>query len=177
MIRSPFNIRKRIMNKNCIVAFAFGTGRNIPPNQELRRIASVRAKELNASVYTQQDIEPVQGIEFIYTQEVSGKVPSTLDIARNAVSWAKAQDVTDLYIVCAKPHMIRCLRDLKYAASHSGADKKISVHICPEIYDYPENFWYCKDSGQIRTQTKTAFVPRETILTLMPMWLYIRVAR
>jgi hypothetical protein len=162
------------MDKAGVVAFAFGVPHNIQSNRWIAEIASLKARELCAPVYTQADGCVQSGIRVEYTPEEPGNPPSTLRMARGAVAWAQQNKLTTLWVSAAKPHLWRCARDLKYAICEARA--QIVVRICKEIEQYPENEWYCSDSIQPRVRSRKEWRKRECILEWMPMLLYKRVA-
>lgn len=158
-----------------VVAFGFGVPHNIRSNRWIAKIASLKARELRAPVYTQSDVCDVEsGIRVEYTPEEPGNPPPTLRIARGAVAWAHQNKLTTLWVSAAKPHLWRCVRDLKYAIRETKA--QIVVRICKEIEQYPENEWYCSDSIQPRVRSRKEWRKRECIFEWMPMFLYKRVA-
>ena len=162
------------MKKTGIVAFAFGVPSTILSNRRIAEIASKKARELNASVYTQLDVRVEQGISVEYTKEEAGNPPPTLRIAREAVQWAKRDGLTELWVVAAKPHLWRALRDVQQAVHEAGT--RIEVRACKEIEQYPEDSWFCPDSTQNRVRSSEAWNKRERILRLMPFFVYKRVA-
>lgn len=158
-----------------VVAFAFGVPETLPSNILIARIASQRAHELKAPVYTQLDIRLATDVDVEYTKEVIGNPPPTLRIARGAVCWARQRQLTGLWLVAARPHLGRCLRDLKRTIRQNGYNMEVLV--CQNVYEYPEEFWYCPDSTQERVRSSEAWGKRERILRIMPFWLYSRVAK
>ncbi|MEK9154742.1 MAG: hypothetical protein AAB596_01580 [Patescibacteria group bacterium] len=163
------------MKKAAVVAFAFGTPDTILSNLRIARIALQKARKFSIPIYTQLDIrikEP--GIKVKYTDEEPGNPPPTLRIARGAAKWAKEQDLRELWIVAAKPHLKRCLRNLKYACREAGISPKVGI--CGRIDEYSEDEWYCPDSTQARVRSKKDWCLREWILNHMPMFIYKRVA-
>ncbi len=158
-----------------IVAFAFGAPDTIRSNQWIAQIASQKARELNAPVYTQNDVQVESGIEVKYTDEEPGNPPPTLRIARGAIQWAKQQGFRELWIAAAKPHLWRCKRDLVQAAREARV--QITVRICcKEIELFFENEWFCPDSTQPRTRSRKNWQDRERVLKLMPFFLYKLIA-
>ncbi|MCI0557032.1 MAG: hypothetical protein MN733_00940 [Nitrososphaera sp.] len=158
-----------------VVAFAFGVPDTIRSNRRIAEIASRKARELNGgSVYTQLDIRVEEGVQVEYTQEEPGNPPPTLCIARGAVQWAKRLGLTELWVVAAKPHLWRALRDVQQAVREDGA--RIEVRVCEEVEQYPEDSWFCPDSTQDRVRSREAWDKRENILKLMPFFVYKRVA-
>lgn len=157
------------MEKAGIVAFAFGTPHTISSNQRIARIASQMAHALDIPVYTQFDIHCEPGVEVEYTSE-PGDPPPTLRIARGAVQWAKQREFRELWIVAAKPHLWRCIRDLTYAVRKARVE--IKVLVCKEIEQSTESDWFCPDSTQARTRSWENWYGRERILKLMPIFLY-----
>lgn len=158
-----------------IVAFGFGVPETILSNQRIAQIASQKARELGAPVYTQLDVRVELGIEVKYTDEEPGNPPSTLRFARGAVQWAKQRGFTRLWVVAAQPHLWRCLRDLGQAVTEVGA--QIHVVHCPEVLEYPEDSWFCPDSTQDRVRSRGEWDKREKVLKLMPFFIYKRVAK
>ena len=157
-----------------IVAFAFGVPCIIRSNQFIAYIASWQARNFGAPVYTQLDVCIEPGIEVQYTDEQADSPPSTLQIARGAIQWAKHLGFTELWIVAAKPHLWRCIRDLTYAVQEAGV--QIRICVCQEIEHYPEDQWFCLASTQERTRSKQGWQKRERFLKLLPMWVYKHVA-
>lgn len=157
-----------------IVAFAFGAPETIHSNQCIARIASWLARELNAPVYTQLDVRVEPGVEVKYTNEPDNP-PPTLRIARGAVQWAKQRGFRELWIVAAKPHLWRALRDIEQAVREAGGE--IKVRVCREIERHPENLWFCPDSTQERVRSRGAWDKREKVIKLMPFFIYKRVAK
>ena len=157
-----------------IVVFAFGAPYTIWPNWHIAKIASKKAQELNGRIYTQFDIRVEEGIPVEYTKEESGNPPPTLRIARGAIQWAKRHKLTALWVVAAKPHLWRALRDVQQAVRE--AEMRIEVRICKEIEQYQEDSWFCPDSTQDRTRSYKAWNRRERILKFLPFFLYKYVA-
>ena len=157
-----------------VVAFAFGIPETILANQHIAEIASKKARELNGSIYTQLDIRVEDGIPVEHTEEEPGSPPPTLRIARGAVQWAKRHELTELWVVAAKPHLWRALRDVQQAVREAGA--RIEVRVCKEIEQYPEDSWFCPDSTQDRVSSRKDWNRRERILRFMPFFVYKRVA-
>ncbi|MEK7086638.1 MAG: hypothetical protein AAB935_00060 [Patescibacteria group bacterium] len=156
-----------------IIAFAFGAPEIIWPNRRIAEIATKKAREINAPVYTQLDIRVEPGIQVEYTEELCNP-PPTLRIARGAVRWAKRHGLTELWVVAAKPHLWRALRDVQQAVREDGV--RIEVRVCKEIEQYPEDSWFCPDSTQDRVRSREAWNKRERILKLMPFFVYKHVA-
>lgn len=130
-------------------------------------------------IYTQRDVDITllhksdrPRIRVTYTVERLGYPPPTLRIARGAVAWAMAHNLSTLYIACAYPHLWRCKRDLKLAIKEKKAN--IEIRICPEALS--KKGWFCSDCTQSRTRTKANWYIREFILMIMPVWLYKKVA-
>lgn len=169
------------MRKPGVVAFAFGMPGSIASNQRIAEIATSKARELSAPVYTQLDVFigkhiPVERIE----QAFMNDPPPTLRIARRAVEWAIRHGITELWIVAAKPHLWRALRDVReavYEKRDISGVSWIQVYGCEEVKQYPEDSWFCSDSLQERTCSRKEWDKRERILELMPFFLYKLVAR
>jgi hypothetical protein len=158
-----------------VVAFAFGTPYSLLSNVKLADIASIKALEENAPIYTQKDIRLHTSALVEYVDQESDRPPSTLRIARGAVKWAQRNGLHILWVVAAEPHIWRALRDLKMAVLENGAD--IEIRVCQEeINRYTEDTWFCLDSTQERVRTRKAWNKRERIFKWMPFWLYKRIA-
>jgi len=155
-----------------IIAFAFGSPAKIFSNEIIARIAAAEAKRLKGPIYTQRDIriEFEDGIAVDYTYEESNKPPSTWFICNGAVEWAKQNNFNKLIIVAAKPHLWRCMRDIKKAVQSLGVE--ITVKACGEIHEYPYQDWFCRESVQLRTRSKIIWTAREWIIKLMPFSFY-----
>jgi len=160
------------MEKNGVVAFAFGAPETILSNRRIALIASRAARTFNAPVYTQVDIKLKPEIEVEYIEEKPGRPPSTLRIARGAVQWAKKNKFEVLLIVAAAPHLWRCQRDLKYAVLEAKAG--IVVQVCGD--EFRKDEWYCPNSTWARVRSQEAWQRRERILKLLPMFIYKVVA-
>lgn len=160
--------------KTGVVAFAFGTPESILSNLHIAHIASRKARELGAAVYAQFDVRVEPGIKVEYTSEKPGNPVPTLRLARGAVQWAKRLELKELWVSAAKPHLWRCLRDLRWAACEAGTN--IEVRACEAIEQYSEDVWFCFYSTQERTRSREAWDKRERILKLMPFFLYKLIA-
>jgi len=160
--------------KSGIVAFAFGIPWDIDSNWQIAQIALKKAIEFNAPIFTQDDIAiENRAIDVTHTfNDVStGNPPSTLQISRRAVMWAKEYKINKLWIAAAKPHLWRCLRDLKQAVLEAGI--KMEVYACDErINSYPEDSWFCINSEQKHTRSKEEWDKREGVLRRIPFFLY-----
>lgn len=157
-----------------ILSFAFGAPKTILSNHRIANITLKKARELEAPVYTQLDICIDDGIEVEFIEEQPDNPPPTLRLARSAVLWAKRKNLTELWIVAAKPHLWRCIRDLTCAVREINL--QINIHVCEEIEQYPENEWFCVNSIQKRTQSSGNWESREQIIKLMPFFLYKYIA-
>lgn len=162
------------MAREGVVAFAFGVPATILSNRRIAEIASKKARELNAPVYTQRDVQIESGIAVKFIEEKSGEPPPTLRIARGAVRWAKKKGISELWIVAAAPHLWRCKRDLSRAVSEMKSI--ICVRVCNEITQYSESSWYCLDSMQARTRSAEDWWKRERILHKLPFFFYKLIA-
>lgn len=164
------------MAKAGVVAFAFGVPSTIRSNRRIGQIASRKARELGAPVYTQFDVLVGDGIKTYYTEEQPGNPPPSLRIARGAVQWARRNFLDEFWVVAAKPHLWRCVRDLNRAIGETN-DLAARVRVCDEIEQFPEAEWFCSDSTRERTRSREAWDKRERILKLMPFFLYKFVAK
>jgi hypothetical protein len=158
-----------------IVAFAFGVPDTIRSNRRIAEIASQKAQELKAPVYTQLDVRIEPGIEVEYIDQKLNNPPQTLRIARGAIRWAKRLELRELWVSAAKPHLWRCLRDLEQVVREAGI--QIEIRVFKEIEQCPEYKWFCSDSAQEWTRSRKAWNKRERILKLMPFFFYKLVAR
>lgn len=168
---------REVETRRGIVAFAFGVPDTIRSNRSIAFVATFKARQLNAPIYTQADVKIFDpSVLVFHTPEEPNSPPPTLRIARGAVSWAKHPDnrLTELWVVAAKPHLWRAERDLRQAVREAGGG--IIVRICEEIKQYPERDWFCSDSTQERTQSQKAWDGRERVLKVMPFFIYKRVA-
>ena len=165
------------MAKAGIVAFAFGVPANIRSNNLIAQIAANKALSLKAPVFTHLDIQfsksdyGVIDVERIKEEEPDYP-PSTLQIARAAVDWARQRGIRELWIVAAVPHVWRCERDLKYAVS--GVNASIKIQVCGEIKRHKDDLWFDPKSFQPRTRSSSKWWRREIILRILPMFLYER---
>lgn len=162
------------MKKALVVAFAFGTPADIKSNKCIARFASRLARKLEAPVYTQRDVPIRYKGRVMYTDETHGNPPPTLRMARGAMRFAKELGAQEIWIVAAKPHLERCRRDIREAASEIRFDPQIPY--CEESMKYRWDSWFCPDSTQKRTRSKDAWERRERILRLMPFFIYKHVA-
>ncbi len=157
-----------------MVAFAFGAPSWTLPNSLIAGIATEKARELGAPIYTQQDIDLVvyiaRGGKVEYIKEKSGKPPSTLRMARSAIRWAKKLKIKELWVVATRPHHWRCVRDLEEAA----LEKKLNteIRVCHEIMKVPFDNWFSESSTQKRARSFKAWEIRERTLRSLPFWLY-----
>lgn len=159
-----------------VVAFALGVPSTIKSNRHIARIAARKAIAMDlAPIYTQSDVN-VRGLSVVvfYVPEELGHPPPTFRIARGAVQMAKDHGIVELWVAAAKPHLWRCLRDMKVAVREAGGG--IVIRACEEIEQVPEDEWFCSDSTQERTQSREAWEKRERIVRLMPFCIYKRVA-
>ena len=169
-----------------VVAFAFGAPWNILANWRIADIATLKARELGfsaigmnyAMIFTQWDIRidipDWMKSNTVYIEEEPKSPPPILRIARWAVQAAKKRGLKELWVVAARPHLRRCIRDTRFAIRE--ADAQIKVRICEEIFNHPREEWFCSESTQERVRSFWKWWPRERILLAMPMWLYKRVA-
>jgi hypothetical protein len=157
-----------------IVAFPFGSPKTIQSNRRIAEIASRKAHELSALVYTLPDVQIESGIQVEYTKEKPDKTLTTLGFARRSVQWAKRHRFTELWIVAAKPHLWRALRDVQRAVREGRA--QIKVHVCNEVEQCSEDSWFCPDSIQKRARSRKVWNKRERILKITPFFIYKLVA-
>jgi hypothetical protein len=162
------------MKKSGVLAQAFGVPSSILSNCLIAETASKKARSLKCPVFTQADIRVDEGIGVTYCTEEPGSPPPTLRICRESVRWAQKNGVEEIWIACARPHLWRVMRDLKYAIREVKVE--IKVRVCDEVYHHLEEKWFCPDSTQKRTRSRSEWMKRERILMLIPMFIYKRVA-
>jgi len=153
-----------------VIGFAFGVDCNIISNVYVGKTAT----DKGVPIFTQKDLfieNPTSTVDYIEEKE---DPPPTLRIAREAVKWAMKLGIKELWVAAARPHLWRCVRDLKYAIKEAGV--QIQVRVCDEIGMYPKKEWFCSNSTQKRTRSPKDWWPREIILRLMPMFIYKRIA-
>jgi len=160
--------------KKLVVAFAFGTPKEIGSNWLIGRIASRKASFLSALIFTQSEVEPDSGIEVLRVSEVSGKCPTTLCVARGAAKLVCERKYSEVWVAAARPHMPRARRDMLAALREVGYQAE--VRICEECLIYPDKEWFCPKSAQARTRSASNWWSREIILLVMPFFLYRLVA-
>jgi hypothetical protein len=158
-----------------VVAFAFGVPWTIIPNLRIAEIASQLSRELDAPIYTQLDVRPDRGLVVEYAEEAPGSPPPTLRIARGAINWAKQNWLTDLWVVAAKPHLWRALRDVREA--NKEAHMSLGI-LCPhsQIDQYLEYSWYAPASTQEHTRSREQWDKRDKVLKKTPFFIYKRIA-
>lgn len=162
--------------KYLIVTWAFGSPSSLPSNRRLANIALKKARQLKASIYTQYDvpIDIEEGEEKVAVKYLRGKNPPTLRLARAAVKWALEEGLTDIVVVAAEPHVMRCCRDLHDALREAKAS--LVIHIASEVYSYSKEEWFCPQSEQARTRSEQQWEFRELLLSHMPKALYKRLS-
>ncbi len=126
----------------------------------------------SACIITQHEIRIV-GADYVDAPGPQGPIP-TLRLSRAAVQWAHWHGLDELIIVAAKPHVWRCVRDLKYAAQE--VNFKIDIRPSRLIDKVPRDHWFRGDSRQWYTQNQIAWHMRDSILRVMPMFFYTRIA-
>jgi len=95
-------------------------------------------------------------------------------LARGVVQLSVQNGYNEIWIVAAKPHLWRCIRDLNEAIREYNTN--IKIKICEEIYKYSANEWFCKDSKQTRTRSQFNWWIREVIIKLIPFSIYKKIA-
>ena len=162
--------------KKGIVAFAFGRPQTLPSNKLIAKIAMQQSWEHAAPIFTQLDVpihNEILDVEYAF-ENIGGHPPSTLKIAQEAIAWASRRSITDIVVVAAKPHMWRCLRDLK---EESYIQSEARIRIVPFVNwaQYQLSDWFCEESTQPWTTSWTKWSRRDFVLRMMPFWLYKRV--
>ncbi len=100
--------------------------------------------------------------------------PTTLHISRGAVEWALRRDFSRLIIVAATPHMWRACRDLKFVIDEQNADIDVDVHVMPYV---EHRLWFTKDSRWWWTRSAHQWFVYDTLIRMMPMFLYKHIAK
>lgn len=162
-----------MLQRTGIVAFAFGKPETILSNRIIGRIATQEARQRKTMVFTQSDVIVDADIIVEYAEQQAGLPPSTLQMARNAIAWAKKYEFTRLCVVAATPHLKRCIRDLKKSARENNYS--IMVFSSDKMAGYIDDLWYCPNSAQKRTQSSITWVLREKLIFALPFWLYKKI--
>ena len=156
-----------------IVAFAFGGPGTTEPNRIIAGFSSEDARKFSCGVYTEYDvwIDPEIIVEYIKREQKSP--PSTLQIARGAIMWAKKYGINELRIVAAKPRLKRAMRDVKKAIQDARAS--INVCACQGIQEFSEDIWYDSSSRQNKTRSPRSWKIAEAVLEKLPFFIYERI--
>jgi hypothetical protein len=168
------------MIKKGVAAFAFGVPSTIWSNQEISRIAVNTAAVESLTIFTQLDIQassPSWGkitVEYLPDEDPKDP-PPTLRIARWVIRRAVQEDLSEIIVVAARPHIWRVMRDMEEAAREAGF-LQLLIKPAPETWSYREEKWYCADSTQKRVQSREAWREREAVLEAVPFWLYREIA-
>ncbi len=160
-------------NKSGIVSLSFGAPGNTIVNRLLARITTQLAFLYNFPIYTQQDIQIKYfslSVDTTFTEEELGSPPPTLRIMRGAVRWAIAGGIKTLWLVTAKPHQSRAVRDLKLAIKESK--ENIVIRVCTEVEPFSNNFWFSSESTQWPTRSAWQWKIYNWPLERMPTQLY-----
>jgi late competence protein required for DNA uptake (superfamily II DNA/RNA helicase) len=169
------------MEKELIVAFAFGKPRLLVPNLVIGVICKEKSEEIlkqgkDVVIFTQYDV-PIfnENFEVIRPDEIMNQPPSTYLLAEKAIEWAEKNEIKKIWIVAAEPHLLRATRDITYIAEQR--QQKINFRICnKEIKSY-KNCWFRRNSKQWWTQNKYKWWLREFILLLIPIFFYKKMQR
>ncbi len=163
-----------------VVVFAFAVPANVPTNNRLKSIAEKCAKHAASTnmelcpIFTQPDIAIGTEFDVQYIEEEPNAPSPTLRIAQEAVVWAKVRGIRYFWIIAAKPHLWRCVRDLKMAIAEAKAD--ITLLVPEEIKQSKYMSWFESQSTQYRTQSFSHWWPRELLLYLAPYDIYKHIA-
>jgi len=159
--------------KTGVVAFSFGFPADIFSNWLIARIARQKSKEHKSGIFTQPDViidRDDIDVDYFECDENSNARPSTISVAREALKWAKRNEIKSIWIVAAAPHLKRCQRDLQKLIKED--DLEISIHVCESIYAFPTKSWFSPESKQIRTRSKIIWTLREKFLRSIPFSFY-----
>jgi len=98
------------MKKDLVVAFAFGMLYNILSNRQIAKIATKKAQELNADIFTQLDILIKADLKVYYLKDevYSDCSLSTFFLAQEALRYAQKNNYNEIWVVAAQPHLKRC---------------------------------------------------------------------
>ena len=172
------------MERTGILLFAFGTNLKIRSNQVLRKevLRCCDANEVS-TIFSQDAImmDSYYGKHRVicFDQPNPNKHPPTLRIARWAIPLIASEFRYDsLIVIAADPHIDRCMRDSNYVLHNSRITRYTNMKIksWPTSEKYTDQDWFCADSQQPRTRTRQAWEKRESVLMVMPMWIYSRLA-
>lgn len=164
-----------VKENNGVVLCGFSKPENAPPNRRIAHIGASYAEFYNSPVYAQLDTRiPSQfnlDVTYVDTEESRKNDPATtLRMAREVAKWAQERGLTKLVIVAAKPHMWRCLRDQRKANRELNLNIEVIAH--PNIAKSSYFSWFYKESEQSWCRSVWMWLPRESILFLMPFWAY-----
>lgn len=152
------------------MAFAFGSPSTILSNRRIAQIALEKSLKLNAPIYTQIDVCIKDNILVDYIIQRDSYPPTTLQIAKGAVQWAKESGFSELWIVAAMPHLWRCKRDLAGVIRETKAE--IKIKICEKNKKMRYSYWFCQDSIQLHTQSQENWEAIEKIIKRIPFCFY-----
>ena len=156
-----------------IVVFAWSLkrgGANKRLAEYARRLSLITDK---SPIFTQREyIELPEKFDVSYVTESWQNPAPTLRIAREAILWAKQRRLQQLWVIAARPHIRRCVRDLRFAAR--DADFKITIRVKNTYGTYGS--WFSADAGQSHTTSRVVWHLRETAIMIFP-WLYRRKAK
>lgn len=155
-----------------IVVFGFGFPTDIVANQLLTEMAKWEMSLDSTPVFTQREIV-LDGAEYSDAPGPQGPM-TTLRVCRAAVQWAHLRGLDEIMIIAAKPHLWRCLRDMRYAAREVNFD--IKVYASDLIENVSSKQWFRGDSEQWCTKSRVVWYLRDSILRIMPMSIYRRIA-
>jgi hypothetical protein len=162
------------MKKTAIAAFAFGRPKTITPNKFIATMATAEAVQHKAIIFTQADVEIIDANAKYFPSEIQNNPPPTLRIARWIIQSAMQDKIELIVVAAAGPHAWRCKRDLQIAAKE--AKYTVEIKIAKPKKKISTTYWFTKNSTQERTQSWCKWWNRETILWLMPVFIYKKVA-
>ena len=166
---------KKSNEKILIAAFAFGESREIFPNRRLASIAEECSSNFkNYLIVTQDDIAVSSKCNVVYVKNKPARPATTLMVACEAVNEALGQGIMTIYIVAGRPHLWRCIRDVKQLIQEAGAN--IEVRVAPRIKRSNYWSWFDKKSVQFRTQSPLKGFWYEPLFRIIPFWLYKNIA-
>lgn len=159
------------MPDSFVVAFAFGIGPKSPANQSVREAALAVP---NVAIVTQEDLGNHE--RFIQIKDGPYGPPTTLMIAREAVTYAIKKRRSTILVAAAPPHLYRCMRDVRRVIEEHRLDHLIRAEVLPLRPPQGPYHWFYPNP-QAHTTIAWRWWMRETMVRLLPFFIYRRIAR
>lgn len=166
--------------RSAVVAFAFDSNPATPANGLIATIALEKAAQIGSREIFAQPFVPIlrfagaAAIKLEQTSEGRDNPLAIILVARQAIRWARLNQIQVLWISAAKPSMWRCRRDLMVAAREAGY--VVEIKACEEAFT-AEMGWFFPQADQQRVRSWSRWALRELIIWLMPFWLYDRLSK